>query len=230
MMKEIKLSPSMMCADFGDLKSVITKLEDGGAQMLHIDVMDAHFVPNLSMGVPVIRSISEMAKLPLDIHLMVEDPEAVLKLFPPDIFSGSIVSFHIESTKYPYRLIKFIRDLGASVSVAVNPLSSAKLIEPLLDRIDMILVLTVDPGFAGSEFIPEAISKIEYCRELIEKKRLNIDIEVDGNINEQTVPLLLKAGANVFVAGSSSVFKDKAKIKESTREFVNYIRRNNHEK
>jgi len=194
----IKIAPSILSADFANLGRDVKRVEQAGADMLHIDVMDGHFVPNITVGVPVAESLRKITRLPLDVHLMIEEPE---KYMQPFARAGSdIIVFHIEATDRPEDLIARIRQLGAKPAISVNPETGLDKIWGLLDKLDMVLVMFVHPGFAGQTFMSEVLWKV---RELREKAPEGFDIEVDGGINEETISEVARAGANVFVAGTA---------------------------
>lgn len=194
----IKIVPSILSANFANLQRDVKRVEDAGADMLHIDVMDGHFVPNITVGVPVVESLSKITHLPLDVHLMIEEPE---KYIEPFARAGSnTLTFHIEVTDQPEDLIARIRQLGAKAAVSVNPETGLDRIWNLLDKLDMVLVMFVHPGFGGQAFMSEVLWKV---RELREKAPVGFDIEVDGGINEKTISEVARAGANVFVVGTA---------------------------
>ena len=203
--KKIIIAPSLLAADFSNLKEEITEVEKLGAEYLHLDVMDGNFVPNISFGAPVISSLRKHSNLVFDVHLMVSEPDYLIKDFAE--FSD-IITIHAEATKHLNRTIQLIKSFGKKVGVALNPSTSLDVIKYDLDNIDMVLIMTVNPGFGGQKFIPEMIQKIKDLRKI----NKNIDIEVDGGINDKTAKLVKEAGANVLVAGSyvfSGNYKEK---------------------
>ncbi|OEF99078.1 ribulose-phosphate 3-epimerase [Vulcanibacillus modesticaldus] len=196
----IKVAPSILSADFSRLGEEIASVEKGGADLIHVDVMDGHFVPNITIGPLVVESIKPITKLPLDVHLMIDTPERYIENF---VKSGAdIISVHAEATTHLHRTIHLIKNLGAKASVAINPATSLNVLDYLLEDLDMILLMTVNPGFGGQAFIPATLSKIKKLKEMIREKGLEIDIEVDGGINNKTYQSVVEAGANVLVAGS----------------------------
>ena len=205
MEKKIIIAPSLLAADFSKLKEEITEVEKLGAEYLHLDVMDGNFVPNISFGAPVISSLRKHSNLVFDVHLMVNEPDYLIEDFAQ--FSD-IITVHAEASKHLNRTIQLIKSFGKKVGVALNPSTSLDVIKYDLDNIDMVLIMTVNPGFGGQKFIPEMIQKIKDLRKI----NKNIDIEVDGGINDKTAKLVKEAGANVLVAGSyifSGNYKEK---------------------
>lgn len=210
----IKLSPSVLTADFLNLKDDIVKLESAGVDMLHLDVMDGIFVPNISFGMPVVRSIKSHTSLPLDVHLMIDRPHRYVEEF---VKSGAdILGFHYEAGSDNAETLKKIRSLGCRSSITIKPCTEAQSIFELLDYCDMVLVMSVEPGFGGQKFMPSALEKISAVREECVRRGLDIDIEVDGGINAETAVSAVNAGANVLVAGNY-IFSAKdmaARVKE----------------
>lgn len=199
------LAPSMLSADFWKLGEQIEQIEQAGAQYLHIDVMDGLFVPSISYGMPVIASIRKKTNMFFDVHLMIEKPERYVDEFAAS--GADLINFHLEATEVVEETIAKIREHGKKVGITIKPNTPAEAVEPYLHLVDMVLVMTVEPGFGGQKLIPECIDKVPVIRKMIEDKGLNVDIEVDGGINIDNVQLALDAGANVIVAGSA-VFKD----------------------
>lgn len=195
-MKSLSIAPSLLSADFSDLKNEVINIEKAGATHLHLDVMDGAFVPNITFGKDVISAIRKHTKLIFDIHMMVENPERYIKDMV-DAGANSI-TIHAESTKHLDRAINLIKSYGVKACVALNPATPISVVENVAYLLDMILVMSVNPGFGGQKFIPQALDKIQKLRELYP----DIDIEVDGGINEKTAKLAKTAGANVLVAGS----------------------------
>ena len=193
--KKIIISPSLLAADFSKLREEIAEVEKFGAEYLHLDVMDGNFVPNISFGAPVISSLRKHSNLVFDVHLMVNEPDYLIKDFAQ--FSD-IITVHVEAVKHLNRTIQLIKSFGKKAGVALNPSTPLDVLRYELKNIDMVLIMTVNPGFGGQRFIPEMIQKIKDLRE-IDK---NIDIEVDGGINNETAKLVKEAGANILVAGS----------------------------
>lgn len=202
----LKIAPSLLAADFSKLAEEVKRVEDAGADLLHIDVMDGHFVPNLSMGPMIVESLRNKSKLPFDVHLMVEEPARFVK--PYADAGADIISVHVECFCGLYRTIKSIKEYGKKAGIVLNPPTPISSIEYLLNDLDMILIMSVDPGFGGQSFIPNVLPKISEARKMINEHELKIDLSVDGGVNEKTAPLIVKAGANVLVMGSA-IFREK---------------------
>jgi len=197
----IKIAPSILSADFSRLGEEIKAVEAAGADMIHVDVMDGHFVPNITIGPLVVKAVKKVTGLPVDTHLMIERPEKYIHAF---LEAGSdIVSFHIEAAKDPESVIHEIEKLGKDAALALNPDTDIKKIEPYLSKVKMVLMMTVFPGFERQAFMPEVLPGIKKLRELITKNGLKVDIEVDGGINAVTSKDVIAAGANILVAGSA---------------------------
>lgn len=214
-MNNIKISTSIMCADFLHLGRVIRELEEAGADYLHFDIMDGHFVPNFTMGPDILKAIRGETDLPFDTHLMVCDPERYVEAF---IQAGSdLLVIHLEACKHLHRTIDLIRKNGAQPGVAINPATPLSALDYLLDEVYMVLVMAVDPGFAGQVMIPSVIGKIRQLKYKILESGLDVKIQVDGNVSFQNAPKMVSAGADILVAGSSSVFQKDMTIAEGMR-------------
>ncbi|MCD7824146.1 MAG: ribulose-phosphate 3-epimerase [Oscillospiraceae bacterium] len=195
-----KISASILSADFGHLSDELSRAEAAGCDMIHFDVMDGHFVANISYGVPVLKSIRKYSSLPFDVHLMISDPNAYIEPFAKAGADG--ITFHLEATANPVGIIEKIHSLGLRAGVSVKPKTDVSLLYPLVGVMDMALIMTVEPGFGGQGFIPETLAKIKALREYLSSENIDLDIEVDGGISDKTAYMVREAGANVLVSGS----------------------------
>jgi ribulose-phosphate 3-epimerase len=199
--QNIKISPSILSADFSILGDEIKSLEQAGADLIHIDVMDGHFVPNITMGPPIIKMVRKCTKLPFDVHLMISPVEKFIKAFAD---AGSdIITIHPEATDNLKRAVGTIKSLGKKAGVSLNPKTPISALMDVINDIDLILIMSVNPGFAGQSFMSEVLPKVTELRKMINDKKLKIDIEIDGGINFETAPLAVKAGANILVSGTT---------------------------
>ncbi len=203
-MKNIQISPSILSADFSQLGTEIKRLEEGGADMIHVDVMDGHFVPNLTIGPPVIKALKKHSSLKFDVHLMISPVHKFIKAYSDA--GADIITIHPEATQNLGESIKKIKDLKKKVGVSLNPESKIELISEFLDRIDLVLIMSVNPGFGGQKFMPEVLDKIKQLKKIQQQKKLNFDIEIDGGINFENCKIAIDAGANILVSGTT-VFK-----------------------
>ena len=203
-MKNIQISPSILSADFSQLGTEIKRLEEGGADMIHVDVMDGHFVPNLTIGPPVIKALRKHCSLKFDVHLMISPVHKYIEAYADA--GADIITIHPEATQNLRESIKTIKDLKKKVGVSLNPESKIELITEFLDQIDLVLIMSVNPGFGGQKFMPEVLDKIKQLKKIQQEKNLNFDIEIDGGINFENCKIAIDAGANILVSGTT-VFK-----------------------
>jgi ribulose-phosphate 3-epimerase len=199
--RPVRIAPSILSADFGRLAEEVAAAEAAGADYIHVDIMDGRFVPNITIGPLVVRAVRKATKLPLDVHLMIVEPERYVDEFASA--GADLISVHAEATPHLHRLIEHIRSLGKRASVALNPHSSLDSLRIVLPELSMVLLMTVNPGFGGQRFIQAVVPKIRELREEIVRRGLDVDIEVDGGIAADTAPIVVGAGANVLVAGSA---------------------------
>lgn len=212
----IKIAPSILSADFAKLGEEIKDVENGGADYIHVDVMDGHFVPNITIGPLIVNAIRPTTKLPLDVHLMIENPDLYIPEFAKA--GADIITVHVEACKHLHRTLHLIKETGVKAGVVLNPATPVNMIEHILDDIDMVLFMTVNPGFGGQKFIHSVLPKIKTVASLIKERGLDIEIEVDGGVNPETAKLCIEAGANVLVAGSAVFNKeDRKKAIEAIR-------------
>lgn len=211
--KKIKVSPSILSADFSKLSWELERLNHSDADMVHVDVMDGHFVPNLTFGPPLIKSIRKYSKLPFDVHLMISPVEIYIKNYADA--GADIISFHPEATHNIEKTIKVIKDCKKKVGVAINPKTSLNTILPVLNQIDQVIIMSVNPGFAGQKFMPEVLPKMSELRKIINEKKLKTEIEIDGGVDFDNARDAIQAGADILVSGTtifnSSNFNDSIK-------------------
>jgi ribulose-phosphate 3-epimerase len=212
-MKKIKISPSILSADFSQLGNEIKRLEEGGADMIHVDVMDGHFVPNLTMGPPIIKTLRKYTKLPFDVHLMISPVHKYIQDYANS--GADIITIHPEATENLEESINLIKDLGKKFGVSLNPKTKIDLVYNHLNEIDLILVMSVHPGFGGQKFMPEVLDKIKKLKSIKDQKKLNFDIEIDGGINFDNSKLAIEAGANILVSGTTIFKNNDGNIKKN---------------
>ena len=197
----VKIAPSILSADFSKLGEEIIAVEKGGADYIHVDVMDGHFVPNITIGPLIVEAIRPITKLPLDVHLMIENPDQYIEAFAKA--GADFITVHVEACRHLHRTVQNIKSFGIKAGVVLNPATPVESIQHIIGDIDMVLLMSVNPGFGGQKFIPEVLPKIRKVKEMAEQKGLDIEIEIDGGVNSETAKLCIEAGANVLVAGSA---------------------------
>ena len=212
-MNKIKISPSILSADFSQLGNEIKRLEDGGADMIHVDVMDGHFVPNLTIGPPVIKALRQYSSLPFDVHLMISPVHKYIKDYAEA--GADIITIPPEATDNLEESIKHIKNLGKKVGISLNPKTETNIIKKFLAEINLVLIMSVHPGFGGQKFIPEVLVKIKELKKIKDQQNLNFDIEVDGGINFDNSKLVIDAGANILVSGTTIFKNNNGNIKKN---------------
>ena len=211
-MNQIKISPSILSADFARLADQVCEAEEAGVDYIHVDVMDGHFVPNITIGPLVVKALRPITKLPLDVHLMIENPEFYIEDFSKA--GADIITVHQEATPHLHRTIQQIHDLGIKAGVSIDPSTSVRTLDEIICDVDLILVMSVNPGFGGQSYIHSCTNKIRKVREMLDDRGVSADLEVDGGVNVDTVNEVISAGANAFVAGSA-IFNDKNSVAEN---------------
>jgi ribulose-phosphate 3-epimerase len=217
-MKKIKISPSVLSSDFGQLSTEIKKIEDAGADMIHVDVMDGHFVPNITIGAPVVKALRKHTSLPFDVHLMISPVHKYVKDFADA--GADIITVHPEATDNLLQTIELIKSLGKKAGVSINPKTSLDSIFPVLHLIDLALIMSVNPGFGGQKFMPEVLSKVKILRQKIDEENLEVEIEIDGGINFDTGKLAKEAGVDILVSGTT-LFTGNDGLKENIKKLRN---------
>jgi ribulose-phosphate 3-epimerase len=206
----VKIAPSILSADFSRLGEEIKDVEKGGADYIHVDVMDGHFVPNITIGPLIVEAVRPITKLPLDVHLMIENPDQYIEAFAKA--GADYITVHAEASRHLHRTIHLIKSYGVKAGVVLNPATPAEALKHIIQDIDMVLLMTVNPGFGGQKFISSVLPKIRQVKEMAAEQGLDLEIEVDGGVNEETAKLCIEAGANVLVAGSA-VYNQKDRAK-----------------
>lgn len=214
---KVKLAPSIMCANFACLEDDIKKLEKFGVDYFHFDIMDGHFVPNLTMGPDIVRQVRKVTTVPFDIHLMVEHPEKYINTFTDA--GGDLISIHVESSGDINGALKLIKDAGKKSGLVLNPETPISAVDEFLDTVSVLVIMCVSPGFAGQKMVQGSIEKISKIREKIDARHLNIEIEVDGNVGGENLPKMAAAGADILVCGTSSIFRQGIPLDESLKIF-----------
>ena len=212
-MKKIKISPSILSGDFSQLGSEIQKLEKAGADMIHVDVMDAHFVPNLTIGPPVIKALRKCTNIPFDVHLMISPVHKYIKDYANA--GADIITIHPEATEDILKSINHVKEFKKKVGLSLNPNTEIKIINDYLDKIDLVLIMSVFPGFGGQKFISEVLDKIKNLNQIKKERKLNFDIEVDGGINFSNSKIVTDAGANILVSGTTIFKENNGDIKKN---------------
>ena len=212
-MKKIQISPSILSADFSQLGNEIKRLEEGGADMIHVDVMDGHFVPNLTIGPPVIKTLRNYTKLPFDVHLMIKPVHKYIKNYADA--GADIITIHPETTDNLESSINLIKQLNKKIGLSLNPDTPINIIKKFLPSIDLVLIMSVYPGFGGQKFIPKVIDKIKELKNIKEKQNIKFDIEVDGGIDFENSKLVVEAGANILVSGTTIFKNNDGNIKKN---------------
>ena len=212
-MKKIQISPSILSADFSQLANEIKRLENGGADMIHVDVMDGHFVPNLTIGPPVIKSLKKHSSILFDVHLMISPVHKYIKAYADA--GADIITIHPEATDDINSSISLIKELNKKVGVSLNPETKVDIIIEHLDKIDLVLIMSVNPGFGGQKFMPEVLSKVEELKNLRTARNLDFDIEIDGGINFENSKMAIRAGANILVSGTTIFKSNNGDIKKN---------------
>jgi len=217
----VKFAASLMCANYLNIEEDVKKLDKAKIDYFHIDIMDGHYVPNLAMNLNMIEKLKEITNTPMDVHLMVDNPKEYIKNLAN--LKVEYVSFHFSVFDYPFRLIDSFKEEGIKIGIAINPVENLDSIKYLLPELDYINIMSVEPGFFGQKFIKSVLEKIVILKKTINKKKLCIPIEVDGNINEENAKLCIQKGAEILVLGSSSIFKRGQDLYETCCTFKNYI-------
>lgn len=202
----VKIAPSILSADFAKLGDEIKDVERGGADYIHVDVMDGHFVPNITIGPLIVEAIRPVTQLPLDVHLMIENPDQYIEAFAKA--GADYITVHAEASKHLHRTVQLIKSTGVKAGVVINPATPVEVLKHVIEDIDLVLLMSVNPGFGGQKFIPSVLPKIRQVKEMANELNPGLEIEIDGGVNEETARLCIEAGANVLVAGSAVFNKE----------------------
>src|SRR6056300_734179 len=224
-MKKIQISPSILSADFSQLGNEIKRLEEGGADMIHVDVMDGHFVPNLTIGPPVIKALRNQCSIKFDVHLMISPVHKYIEAYADA--GADIITIHPEATENLEESISKIKSLNKKVGISLNPESKLDLITNYLEKIDLVLIMSVNPGFGGQKFMPEVLDKIKQLKEIKSKRNMNFDIEIDGGINFDNCQSAIEAGANILVSGTTVFKSNDGDIKKNINKTIIFITKKN---
>ena len=212
MSSKIKIAPSILSADFGRLGEQVAEVTEAGADYIHVDIMDGHFVPNITIGPPVVAAIRPHTSLPLDVHLMIESPERFVRQFAEA--GADIITVHAEACLHLHRVVELIRELGVKAGVSINPATSLTAVDEVLPAVDLVLLMSVNPGFGGQQFIESTVGKITRLRQRLDELGLAAELEIDGGINAEIAPRVAQAGARVLVAGAA-VFNKKESVSQA---------------
>ncbi len=215
-----RLAPSILAADFSKLEEQVVQIEKGGAQFIHIDVMDGHFVPNISFGAAVMKSLLGKTKLPFDVHLMIENPDQYLEDFATE--KTEFITVHAEACTHLHRTLEHIRSLGIKAGVSINPATPVSVLDAIIEDVDLVLIMSVNPGFGGQKFIPSSLKKVKALKDLKEKRNPNLEIEIDGGITAENIKTVTDAGVSLVVAGST-VF-GASDIEKSVKDLLELIK------
>ncbi|MFC1566343.1 ribulose-phosphate 3-epimerase [bacterium] len=221
--KKIKISASIICADWMNLKNDIVQLEEGNIDYLHYDVMDGFFCPDYCLGTHIINAVRQNTTLPSDFHIMVEEPSRMFNTFEPSGTKEDIFTIHYEACRNLHRDLVKIKQLGFRAGVALNPATPITSIEYIIEEVDVIKIMTVNPGYTGQKLVPQTLQKIKLLNKLREKEKMNFEISIDGNVNEQNIPKMIEAGSDILIAGSSGLFKKDVPLAKSIQDFRRYI-------
>ena len=221
MKNKVKIGASLACANFGYLEKDIQEIEQAGVDYIHFDVMDGHFVPNFALNLDILKLVKDLTSLPIDVHLMVDNPEVFIPVFAKE--GCHVLSFQQEVVYHPQRELTRIRELGLKSGMALNPSTPLNVLDYILTDLDVILIMTVNPGFAGQKLVPAILKKIEKLRMKLDEEGIQAEIQVDGNVSFENIPLMVNAGATMLVGGTSSIFKKGMRITEAVHKMREII-------